>query len=139
MKFCSKCGSELDDSAIFCQKCGVKIGQSKEKIKNELRCVVKHKSGVVEVYTDCLIVKKKGEFWSLRPASEKKYLFSQLKGIEKHRKQFMSGAFIHFDMGEGRTPSGGVSFDYAVEFKNNDDLEEAYKQIEAEYNRYNDL
>ena len=104
-----------------------------------MRCVVRHKSGIVEVYTDCLIVKKKGEFWTLRPASEKKYLFSQIKGIAKHRKQFMTGAFIHFDMGEGRAPDGNILFDYAIEFKNNYDLEKAYMQIEAEYDRYNKL
>ncbi len=141
MKFCSSCGAQIEDNAVFCSSCGKKVGQiaEKKKIESKLKCIVQHKTGVVEVYTDCIVVKKKGEFFAMRPASEKKYLFSMIKSIEKHRKQFLTGAFIHFDMGEGRAPDGSVLFDYAVEFKNNDDLEEAYIKIEAEYNRYNNL
>ena len=37
------------------------------------------------------------------------------------------------------SPEGDILFDYAVEFKNNDDLEKAYAKIEAEYDRYNNL
>ena len=41
-KFCAKCGTELKDDAVFCPKCGAKVGQ---KEKQPERQVVKKKSG----------------------------------------------------------------------------------------------
>ena len=36
MKYCSKCGAELQDNAVFCSKCGAKCDQPQPEVESEV-------------------------------------------------------------------------------------------------------
>jgi hypothetical protein len=38
MKYCEKCGAEMDDNAEFCPKCGAKVGGSDHPVDHECGC-----------------------------------------------------------------------------------------------------
>lgn len=139
--FCKNCGKAIDDDARFCSSCGTPTDntKAKENKHSSLEYTIHHKSGIAEVYSDHIVIKKSAEAFALRPASEKTYRFSDIKAIDKHSKAFLQGAFIHFDLGEGRSPDGHILFDYAIEFRNNRELDEAYNKIKASFDRYNNL
>lgn len=83
--FCTKCGSEVEDSAMFCTKCGNKIENKEVSIANESASITfareKQFYGVIvpiKVYLDGI------EVASISAGKEEKVLVS----IGKHRIAF---------------------------------------------------
>ena len=94
-----------------------------------------HKSGVVEIYEEKLVVKKKGSLFAMRSGSEKTFYFEQIRSIEKNRKRpFYDDAFIQIEVGgSGGGKQGGSLLDNAIPFSSNEEMDAAYAILEQHF------
>ncbi len=99
---------------------------------------LKHKYGIVELYEDKLIIKKRGSFWLMRSSSEKTFYFEHIRSFEKNNKRpLYDDAFIQIEIGgSGSGYQGGSLSDNSIAFNNNEDMNAAYKILEASLNNY---
>lgn len=99
---------------------------------------LEHKSGVVEIYDDKLVIKKKGSFFTMRSGSEKIFYFDDIRSLEKNRtRPLYDNAFIQIDIGgSGGGKQGGSLLDNAIPFSTNQEMEDAYEVLSAILNDY---
>lgn len=76
VKYCTECGTQLDDSARFCTNCGTKIDFQPDNPINEYqknlektgrkRAKIPHLGGINEFRQDSIVIKKTEEVIPLR-------------------------------------------------------------------------
>nr|WP_294999108.1 zinc-ribbon domain-containing protein [uncultured Methanobrevibacter sp.] len=76
VKYCTECGTQLDDSAIFCTNCGTKIDFGPETRSNRYmkhlektgrkRANIPRLGGIDEFRDDSIVIKKTGEVIMIR-------------------------------------------------------------------------
>ena len=99
--------------------------------------ILRHKYGIVELYEDKLIIKKRGSFWLMRSSSEKTFYFEHIRSFEKNNKRpLIDDAFIQIEIGGSGSGKGGSLSDNSIPFNNNEDMNAAYKILEASLNNY---
>ncbi len=90
MKYCSKCGNELRDDAVFCDKCGSQVGNVESQQRKQIFEGTIHKCPNCGAIVEAFSAKCENcgfEFRDVKPSSTVKKLEEELKEIELSRKK----------------------------------------------------